>query len=90
MPPKIEVRTPVAMTGSHPPEMRRPTSTGLQNHMKDSLGLILPSITRLPSFIGLEVLQEACELHAPVLSVGIVLIALCSPVKDDDEQIQAS
>ena len=84
MPPEIEVRTPLAISDHSPPEERGWLSTKLPIHTEDSLSLILPSATKLPSFIGLGILQEACKIH-PSFRIGKVLIASSSLVKDDQE-----
>ena len=84
MPPEIQVRTPLAMSGNSPPEERGWMPTKLPNHIEDSLSLILPFATKLPSFIGLEILQEACEIY-PSSHDGKMLIASSSLIKDDEE-----
>ncbi len=68
MPANIQVRTPLAISGNSPLEERGWMYTKLPDHIEDPLSLILSSATRLPSFIGLEILQEACEyIHPPDL-----------------------
>lgn len=67
MPPEIQVRTPLAIPGNSPAEEHGWMSTKLPNHVEDSLSLILPFANKLPSFIGLGILQEACEIYPPVL-----------------------
>jgi hypothetical protein len=62
MPPEIQVRTPLAISGNSPLEQRRSMSTSLPSHIEDSLSWILPFATKLPTFVGLKILQEACKL----------------------------
>ena len=73
MPPGIQVRAPPAIFGNSSPEERGQMSTKLLNHIEDTLNLTLASATKIPSFIGLKILQEACEIPPPPLPPPPVL-----------------